>query len=166
MLLNTTQDFEEAYLSYAEKIYRFLYWQTRDQAVAEDLTGEAFSRAWRRRQSFRDGSVQAWLFQIARNLLIDYGRKKKELPLEETSEIIGSLQQDGLAHQAERADAIWQMHKAIDTLPDNLRGVTVLRFIEELSVSEVAEILGLSEGNVRVLQFRALKRLKGIMEHD
>jgi RNA polymerase sigma-70 factor (ECF subfamily) len=166
MLLNTTQDFEEAYLSYAEKIYRFLYWQTRDQAVAEDLTGEAFSRAWRRRQSFRDGSVQAWLFQIARNLLIDYGRKKKELPLEETGEIIGSLQQDGLAHQAERADAIWQMHKAIDTLPDNLRGVTVLRFIEELSVSEVAEILGLSEGNVRVLQFRALKRLKGIMEHD
>jgi RNA polymerase sigma-70 factor (ECF subfamily) len=165
MLLDDSQDFEQAYLTYAEKIYRFLYWQTRDQALAEDLTGEAFSRAWRRRDSFSDGSVQAWLFQIARNLLIDYRRKRKELPLDESGEIMGSLQQDGVAAQAVRADQIWQMHQAIDTLPDNLRGVTVLRFIEELSVREVAEILDLSEGNVRVLQFRALQRLRGILDH-
>jgi len=163
--MDSAQDFEKAYESYADKIYRFLYWQTSDQSLAEDLTGEAFSRAWRRRQSFSDGSVQAWLFQIARNLLIDYRRKRKELPLEEAGEIFGSLEQEGLAVRTERADAIWQMHKAIDTLPDNLRGVTVLRFIEELSVREVAEILDLSEGNVRVLQFRALKRLKGILEN-
>jgi RNA polymerase sigma-70 factor, ECF subfamily len=163
--LESTQDFEQAYLSYADKIYRFLYWQTRDQALAEDLTGEAFSKAWRRRDSFREGSVQAWLFQIARNLLIDYRRKKKEVPLDDTMTIIGSLEQESLAVRAELADQIWQMHKAIDTLPDNLRGVTVLRFIEELSVREVAEILDLSEANVRVLQFRALRRLRGILEH-
>jgi RNA polymerase sigma-70 factor (ECF subfamily) len=164
--MDSAQDFEKAYLTYPDKIYRFLYWQTRDRALAEDLTGEAFSRAWRRRQSFREGSEQAWLFQIARNLLIDYRRKRKELPLEEAGEIMGSLEQEGLAVRAQRADAIWQMHKAIDSLPDNLRGVTVLRFIEELSVREVAEILGLSEGNVRVLQFRALKRLKGILDDE
>jgi RNA polymerase sigma-70 factor (ECF subfamily) len=166
MLLENTQDFEKAYLTYSEKIYRCLYWQTRDQALAEDLTGEAFSRAWRKRQSFGDGSVQAWLFQIARNLLIDYRRKRKELPLDDLGEIIGGLEQEALTVQAERADAIWRLHKAIDTLPDNLRGVTVLRFVEELSVREVAEILDLSESNVRVLQFRALRRLKGILDHD
>lgn len=70
--MQTARAFDHAYQSYADKIYRFLYWQTRDQALAEDLTGEAFSRAWSRRQTFRDGSVQAWLFQLARNLLIDY----------------------------------------------------------------------------------------------
>ena len=66
--MESSQDFEQAYESYADKIYRFLYWQTRDQALAEDLTGEAFSRAWRGRESFRDGSVQAWLFSIARRV--------------------------------------------------------------------------------------------------
>src|SRR5689334_4808464 len=106
--MESAQDFEKAYLTYADKIYRFLYWQTNDQALAEDLTGEAFSRAWRRRQSFRDGSPQAWLFQIARNLLIDYRRKRKDLPLEEAGEIMGSLEQEGLAVRTERADAIWQ----------------------------------------------------------
>lgn len=162
--MEPAQEFEKAYLSYADKIYRFLYWQTREQAVAEDLTGEAFSRAWRKWDSYRGGSMQAWLFQIARNLLIDYRRKKRELPLEDEGAIIGSLQQDSLAAQHQRADEIWQMHKAIDQLPDNLRGVTVLRFIEELSVREVAEVLGLSEGNVRVLQFRALRQLRGILQ--
>jgi len=164
--MDNAGDFEKAYLTYSDKIYRFLYWQTRDRALAEDLTGEAFSRAWRKRQSFREGSAQAWLFQIARNLLIDYRRKRRELPLEEAGEVLGSLEQEGLHESVQRADEIWQMHKAIDTLPDNLRGVTVLRFIEELSVREVAEILDLSEGNVRVLQFRALRRLKGIMENE
>lgn len=164
--MESNQDFEQAYVSYAEKIYRFLYWQTRDQALAEDLTGEAFSRAWNRRESYRDGSVQAWLFQIARNLLIDYRRKKKDVPLDDTTAIMGSLEQESLVVQVERADEIWRMHKAIDALPDNLRGVTVLRFIEELSVREVAEVLDLSEANVRVLQFRALKRLRGILEDE
>src|SRR5258708_6291322 len=122
--METAHDFEQAYTSYADKIYRFLYWQTRDQALAEDLTGEAFSRAWRSRERFRDGSLQAWLFQIARNLLIDYRRKKKDVPLEDRMAIVGSLEQESLAVRAERADTIWQMHKAIDKLPDNLRGVT------------------------------------------
>jgi RNA polymerase sigma-70 factor (ECF subfamily) len=164
--METAQEFEEAYSDYADKIYRFLYWQTRDQALAEDLTGEAFSRAWRRRESYSTGSVQAWLFQIARNVLIYYRRKTKELPLDDAGTIIGSLAQESLAVRAERADEIWQMHQAIDQLPDNLRGVTVLRFIEELSVREVAEVLGLSESNVRVLQFRALRRLRGVLDND
>lgn len=162
--MDPAQEFEKAYLNYADKIYRFLYWQTRDQALAEDLTGEAFSRAWRRWDSYRGGSMQAWLFQIARNLLIDYRRKKKEVPLDDSGAIIGSLEQESLAAKHARADEIWRMHKAIDQLPDNLRGVTVLRFIEELSVREVAEVLGLSEGNVRVLQFRALRQLRGALD--
>lgn len=164
--MENSQDFEQAYLSYAEKIYRFLYWQTHDRALAEDLTGEAFSRAWNKRSSYHGGSLQAWLFQIARNLLIDYRRKKKELPLDDKVEVLASLGQESLSIRAQRADEIWRMHKAIETLPDNLRGVTVLRFIEELSVREVAEVLGLTEVNVRVLQFRALRRLRGILDHE
>jgi RNA polymerase sigma-70 factor (ECF subfamily) len=160
------QNFEQAYIDYAKKIYRYLYWQTSDSALAEDLTSEAFSRAWHKRQTFGDGSVQAWLFRIARNLLIDYRRKKKELPLQDSAEIVESLSRNGLATTYEQADEIWHMRLALDTLPDNLRGVTVLRFIEELSVREVAEILDLSESNVRVLQFRALKLLRRTLESE
>ncbi len=160
------QDFEQAYLDYANKIYRFLYWQTSDSSLAEDLTSEAFSRAWHKRQSFGEGSAQAWLFRIARNLLIDYRRKKKEVPLRDIGEIFESLNRESLAKTHERADEIWHMRQALDNLPDNLRGVTVLRFIEELSVREVAEVLDLSEGNVRTLQFRALRHLRRTLDNE
>jgi RNA polymerase sigma-70 factor (ECF subfamily) len=164
--MERSQNFEQAYLDYAEKIYRYLYWQTSDSALAEDLTSEAFSRAWYKRQSFGEGSVQAWLFRIARNLLIDYRRKKKELPFQDIAEIVESLSRERLATTYERADEIWHMRRALDNLPDNLRGVTVLRFIEELSVREVAEILDLSESNVRVLQFRALRLLRRTLDNE
>jgi RNA polymerase sigma-70 factor (ECF subfamily) len=163
--MQRSQDFEQAYLDYSEKIYRFLYWQTSDTALAEDLTSEAFSRAWNKRDSFVGGSAQAWLFRIARNLLIDYRRKKKDLPLNDGDESAEILGQESLADVHERADEIWHMRNALDELPDNLRGVTVLRFIEQLSVREVADILELSEGNVRALQFRALRRLRRILDN-
>ena len=164
--MERSQDFEHAYLDYADKIYRFLYWQTSDSSLAEDLTSEAFSRAWNKRRTFSEGSVQAWLFRIARNLLIDYRRKKKELPLRDIGGIMESLNRESMATAYERSDEIWHMRQALDDLPDNLRGVTVLRFIEELSVREVAEILDLSEGNVRTLQFRALRHLRRTLNNE
>ncbi|HXH27105.1 MAG TPA: RNA polymerase sigma factor, partial [Candidatus Acidoferrum sp.] len=71
--------FEAIYTANAPLIYNFMFWRTRDVMLAEDLTSHVFEKAWRMRTSFRGGSVQAWLYKIAGNTLIDHWRKKKEL---------------------------------------------------------------------------------------
>src|SRR5471032_587106 len=91
MKLDSPEDFARCYQRYGQPIYRFLYWQTRDPHLAQDLTSAVFERAWRARASFRGGSLQAWLYRIARNALTDHWRKKKELYLEDMPAVTASL---------------------------------------------------------------------------
>src|SRR4051812_8880743 len=96
------KEFKKMYHLYFDKIYGFLYWQTRDQMLAEDLTGEVFTRAWQKMGSFSGRYPQAWLYTIARNLLTDHWRSKRPLPLDE--DFAGQIP-DQRATAAEQLDA-------------------------------------------------------------
>lgn len=125
--------------------------------TAEDLTSEVFFRALKRWSSFKEDFTQAWLYQIAKNLLIDHWRRKKNLRLEEDHQIkVETDYIEVLSNQEE----VNKLRSALLKLPDNLREVVILRFFENLPVLQVGKILKVSEGNVRILQFRALKKLK------
>lgn len=150
-------EFTEIYLKYSDKIFRFLYWHLNDVHMVEDLTSEVFFRAFKNWQRFKGSYPQAWLYQIARNLLTDYYRSKKTSPLEQAEEISVDAQ---LLENLEKDEQVQKLKLAVTKLPDNLRQVVILRFFEDLSASEVGSILGISEGNVRILQFRGLKKLK------
>jgi RNA polymerase sigma-70 factor, ECF subfamily len=158
-MLESTDNFEAAYRSHSQSIYRFLFWRTRDIQLSEDLTSNVFEKAWRSRSSFRGGSVQAWLYRIAHNVLIDHWRKNKELVIDD----VESLHEDTLPSTGELLDKklrIQNLREALAKLPDDMRLVVTLRFIEGLSCRQVARKLSLSESNVRVIQYRALKKLK------
>lgn len=158
-MLESPDNFEAAYESHSKAIYKFLFWRTKDVQLSEDLTSSTFGKAWASRKSFRGGSEQAWLYRIARNVLVDYWRKKKELFVEDTDD----LQADVRPSAGELLDKKMQLHdlqKALDKLPEDMHAVITLRFIEGQTCRQVATTLNLSESNVRVIQYRALKKLR------
>jgi RNA polymerase sigma-70 factor (ECF subfamily) len=162
-MIDSSDNFEVVYESHAKSIYRFLFWRTKDAQLSEDLTSSTFEKAWVSRSSFHGGSVQAWLFRIARNVLIDHWRKKQPVYVED----VDILQED----TKPTPDVIFdkelqlnELHSALETLPDDMRLVVTMRFIKGYSCRQTAEILRLSESNVRVIQYRALKKLKEHMK--
>ncbi len=163
-------DFEEVYALYFNKIFRFLYFKTKDLHLAEDIVCEVFARAWKNWEKFKPDYTQAWFYRIANNLLIDHWRKNKNrrtVSLENLIEIGHEPSFDEEFIEKISIDMeIKRVYKALEKLAENLREVLVLRVIDNLSAKEVAEILKISEGNVRTLQYRGLKRLKEILQNE
>lgn len=150
------------YDTYADQIYRFLYWQTGDALLAEDLTGEVFYRAWKNHETLQDSNYRAWLYRVARNLVTDYHRKKKTLSLDEDYDPVMDY---NLHVEAEKNERIRKVRIIVANLSPQYRSVIILRFFEQLSCKEVADIMNKTEGNVRILQYRALKELKTKLGH-
>jgi RNA polymerase sigma-70 factor, ECF subfamily len=163
-MLESSDDFTAAYESHAKPIYRFLYWRTGDADLSEDLTSSVFEKAWRSRRSFRGGSVQAWLYRIARNLLTDHWRKKKDLLSDDIDRFPEAVTTDTISTEIDHALAQRTLQQALARLPEDMCSVVQLRFIERLSAKQTAKRLGLSESNVRVLQYRALRKLRSYLE--
>jgi RNA polymerase sigma-70 factor (ECF subfamily) len=158
-MLESTDNFEAAYESHAKAVYKFLFWRTKDVQLSEDLTSSTFEKAWASRKSFHGGSDLAWFYRIARNVLIDHWRKKKEIFVED----IDVLQDDVGPSAGELLDKkaqLQDLRNALDTLPAEMHKIIAMRFIEGQSCRQVADTMNLSESNVRVIQFRALKKLK------
>lgn len=142
-------------------IYRYLYYRTGQVQVAEDLTAEVFLKMVQALPAFRptNCSFRTWLFQIARNLAIDYYRRTVTRPT------VPFLDELGLKNTG--VDDTVDVHLTRQTLQDSLsqlgdiqRDVIVLRFVEGLSLQEVAEVLHKSEDAIKGLQRRALLLLR------
>lgn len=153
--------FDKMYKQYADDIFRFLLVHVRENQLAEDLTADTFLKAWQRINTFDGKYTRAWLYTIARNNLTDYWRKKRPETLDEEIEVI-----DEKPTNDEKLDAKMlsqTINSAIGKLPHDMKSVVALRFMQGYSVRQTAEALSLSEANVRVIQYRALKRLRGVL---
>jgi len=154
-----TDAFGELYIIFVEKIYRYIFYHVKSKTTAEDITGEVFLKAWRAIGSCRgkENTFSSWLYRIAHNQLIDEIRKRQRQPsLEiETVETI-SDKTAGVEGYLEQQELLG----VIDHLTSNQRQVIILKFIEGLDNREIANIMGKSEGAIRVLQMRALATLK------
>jgi RNA polymerase sigma-70 factor (ECF subfamily) len=159
-MIDSTDSFEAAYESHSRSIYRFLYWRTKNVQLSEDLTSSVFEKAWHSRSSFRGGSVRAWLYRIARNVLIDHWRKKQDFLVEDADSLQEEATDPSIGETLDQDLLLRHLHKTLDTLPGDMRSVITLRFIEGLSCKQVAEKLDLGESNVRVIQYRALRKLR------
>lgn len=156
--------FGRIYEIYYKKIYRYCRINLRDEAVAEDLAQETFYKAWRSLPTFSLGpgsSIQAFLFRIARNSIIDLSRKKKELPLDDALETPAS---EDIESEFDRKNEIEKVQQALAKLNEEDRHMVILRFFEEMSNSEIAKIVDSNEGAVRVRLHRILKKLKEILK--
>lgn len=146
------------YNQYADDIYRFIFVHVRDAELAEDMTADTFTSAWKNIGTFDNKQPRAWLYTIARNRMNDHWRKKPTIPLDENIEIVS--ESDLFEDIVDRKIQLKRVISALNTLPDDMKSIVTLRFMQGMSAKETAKILKMTEGNVRVMQYRALKKLK------
>ncbi len=156
--------FGELYKEYHKRIYRYCKVNIYRDDLAADLSQETFIRAWKTIPTFeqrKDGTFQAYLFRIARNLIIDLSRKKKEFTLEEYAEM--EVDED-FAEQIDKKDELRKVKIALSKLEDKDRQIIILRYFEEMSHKECARVIGIKEGALRVRTMRVLKKMKGLIQ--
>ena len=144
-------------------VYRFAYSLAGNHPGAEDLTSECYRRALANlhRYEHRGKPFEAWLFTIVRNLARDKGRRNgREIPLMDHDEPID----EPITFELERAERKSVVQTAVKKLPDVQRKVVVLRFGHEWSVRQVADELDKSEAAVKQLTYRAVNRLRELLE--
>jgi RNA polymerase sigma-70 factor (ECF subfamily) len=154
--------FGQLYRRYAEDIYRYLFVRLGETKDAEDLAEEVFFRAFQALGGYRERGWQfsAFLYRVAKNMLIDHYRKRKmDVPLSTSETKPDSLRPlDDHVIQSEELKALRQ---AIDGLPPNYREVIILRLILSLPTSIVAKWMDQTEVSTRVLLHRAVETLRG-----
>ncbi|MCL5411331.1 MAG: sigma-70 family RNA polymerase sigma factor [Patescibacteria group bacterium] len=146
------------YQRYYAPVFRYVYFRIRRKEDAEDLTETVFLRTYQSIEKFNyiGQEFLAYLFIVARNLVIDFWRRKKELPLDD--QILSK--EDYPEDELERDEKSRIIHQAIQGLNTMQQEVVILKFIEELPNNEIAKMLGRSEEAIRQIQCRALKALR------
>jgi RNA polymerase sigma-70 factor (ECF subfamily) len=166
------RDFGELYDLHYCQILNYLYRQTLDVHVAEELTSNTFFKALRGLQAYRDqGSFRAWLYRIATNELRMYWRREKKFRIlrrHSPLELVCSTQCDGSAIEDDEETLVGfaQLKSALDRLPERYRTAIDLRYFEKMPYAEVAEVLGKPTGTVRSLVHRGLGRLRRLMQDN
>jgi RNA polymerase sigma-70 factor (ECF subfamily) len=161
-----TDAFGLLYDHYNGAVYRFLYYRTRSQALAEDLTSETFFRALRSMTGFRwqGKDFGAWLMTIARNLATDHfkaGRTRLELTTEDMG--LHDDAADGPENEVLAGLTNEILLQSLAKLPDEQRDCVVMRFLQGMSIAETAAVLGRSEGAIKQLQLRGVRNLAKLM---
>ncbi len=149
------------YERYLESIYRYIRTRVADDRTAEDLTETVFLRSFESLCRYKEKGLRfsAFLYQIARNLLVDhYRQKEEELPIESADQI--SVSPSRIDDIIVIQDQVDRLRVGLEALPEEYREIIRLRVLLELSTTECAEWIGRSEGAVRVLLHRAMKALK------
>lgn len=150
---------EQLYAEHADLLYGYLYSRLGNQEEAEDICQEAFYRAFKHLKKFRkQASFKNWLFQIAKNLMADHWRKHyqlKTIAFEDYMDVPQeSLPEDTEDDQEKQAIA----QGILAELPQNYREVLEYRFLRNYTLKETAQALNISENNVKIRQYRALKK--------
>lgn len=153
-------DFEALYRASRDDLYAYAASLLRDRAAAEDVTAQAFERAFRRRRTFnpRRGSARAWLFGIARNAALDELRRRRR----QATLVVDPEDVDAVA-PAEGADhglTRTAVRSALAALDARERELVGLKFYAGLSNRELACVLGVSESNAGTMLHRAVAKLR------
>ncbi len=156
--------FGEVYDHFFDKIYRYVYFRVTAEEV-DDIVENVFIKAWVNLEKYekRDCSFGAWIFRIAHNAVIDHRRTHRSLlPIDPAIE--DRSDRSAPREQTQKQILANLIREELKQLKEPYRQVVALKFLTGLSNAEIADILGEREGNVRVLQFRALKELRQRLE--
>lgn len=155
------QEFQTFYQENLNLIYRYIYSKVGNREEAEDLTSQIFIKAVRGVDHERgQHSMQKWLFQVARTTIADYWRAHYRVPMSSLEELLdagweGPIEEEPIPVSTTPTERVQRILRA---LPENYREVLTCRFLLNLTIKETSVRMGLTEANVKVLQFRALKR--------
>ena len=156
---NNQENFENLFQEYSDAIYRLCVYKTSKESVAHDLTQETFLRLWKTISSSKEiAKPKQYIYQITRNLIVDYYKSHKAVSLDE-------LQEEGFEPKSNESSAeliseVLILKEAIETLDQEFRDVVYMRFVEGMKVKEIAEVLDISENLVSVRINRGKKKLQ------
>jgi len=155
--------FGELYAHYIDRIFNYVYYRTGNTHDAEDLTARVFQRAMNHIHNYTDRGVpfSAWLYRIAHNLVANWHRdrsRKQEIPISDIPVLPakGDHPETKLV-RTEEQDALLRL---IRKLPPERQQLLILKFVENLSNSEIGQIMGRSEGAIKSLYHRTLLALR------
>jgi RNA polymerase sigma-70 factor (ECF subfamily) len=159
--------FARLYDGYVERVYRFIFFRISDDTVTEDLVSQVFLKAWQSLDRYKIGNSPfiAWLYTIARHLVIDHYRSKKDLlPLEEAAGMPSDMQSPD--DEAQLQFDLEAMRDALQVLSADQQQVLILKYIAGLPNPDIAKIMNKQEGTIRGLQMRGLQVLAKYMHHE
>ena len=160
--MNTMPDIETIYAQFSHKVMGYIHARVRNRADAEDLCADVFEKVQRKLGDFDPSrsSVSTWVFTITRNTVIDHYRRSR--PTAELDENISDDTEldEGLLN----SETLSELAGALRALPEEMRDIIVLRYYDGKPLTEVAEIMGLSYGAVKLRHQAALAKLRRLME--
>ncbi len=161
------QAFTSLYDRHVERVYSYVYYRVGNRPDAEDLTQQVFLNAWHAISRYRrtGASFVAWLITIAHNQVASFHRQAKETSY---LEIEPASQERWTDPEAETIAGYDQqaVRRAILSLKPDQQQVITMRFIEDLEYSDIAAALGKKEGNIRVIQHRAIAELQRLLGRE
>ena len=158
--------FGTLYRRYLDRVYGYSFYLLGDHHDAEDATERTFLAALGAIDQFRDegATFRSWLFRIAHNQLANALRARSRRRDESLDGVREPAAADDPARLASLADDARRLRESVASLSEDRRQVVILRFVDGLTSREIGEVLGRTEGAVRVLQHRALRELAVLLE--
>lgn len=163
--------FEQLVKIYLKPIYNFLYRLTGDSSTLDDLTQETFIKVWKNLSRFdQSKKFRTWIFTIGRNTAYDFLKKKKSIPFTFFEDGEGNNRMNEIADEKilasevlEKADAVKDIEKSLKKIPRRYRVILIMRYKDDFSLGEIAEILGKPYNTVKSQHQRALRCLKKVI---
>lgn len=156
------KQFLEAFDKYSDDIFRYCYYRVFDREKAKDLVQEAYCRTWEYiTKGNKVENIRALIYKIANNMIIDDSRKKKSISLDQ-------IMEKGFSpsfNPVEKSDDYFigkEVLKIVESLDEKYREVIIMRYINDLSIKEIASILNETENNIYVIISRGFAKVKGI----
>ena len=161
--------FAKLYDLYIERIYRFVYIKISHKQEAEDLTSDIFLKTWYYLTDENNRQIKSFsglIYRIARNRIIDWYRNKSKRDLLELEAAADVADTTSLHEQVASAHDAANILDTIRTLKQEYQEIVLLRYIEEMSIAEIAEIVGKKRTAVRVTLHRAMKKIKDLIDQQ
>jgi RNA polymerase sigma-70 factor (ECF subfamily) len=156
-------------LHYADRIFRFIYYRVGERPRAEELTSEVFVRVIEKIGTFKLGrqghalALTSWIYRIAHNLVIDeYRRRDAKHPTDPLTDELGDSPAE--LHSGEVNLTRVDLEVALKHLTDDQQAVILLRFGEEMTCAQIAQVLGKPETAIKALQRRGLAALARLLD--
>ncbi|MDH3324731.1 MAG: RNA polymerase sigma factor [Candidatus Peregrinibacteria bacterium] len=162
------KSFAKLFDVFYDKIFRYVRFRV-DAPDTEDLVSEVFLKTVQNIQKYsktHNAKFSSWIFRIAHNSVIDFYRKKRDfLGIDndpETEDFFIQIKDESPTpdEHTQQTIEIKKMHEVLKLIPANHREILVLKFLEGFSNTEISKITGKSEGNIRILQLRALREMR------
>jgi RNA polymerase sigma-70 factor (ECF subfamily) len=155
----------KSYEEHSDAILRYCIFQTSNRDVALDILQDTFTKTWLYLQDGKEiDNIKAFLYKVAKNLIIDYRRKKKSYSLDAITEtgvdFEGEDEEENITGNFDKEFVVGKLEK----LEESDREILTMRYINEMSIKEIAEMIELTPNNVSVKIHRAVERLKKILD--